>query len=293
MRIIPAIITASLVAVLLMLPCAAQIVPAVAPAEATSGNPSVAPYKWAGLLIIPSPTKDDAKRAVFCTAQFVASNVLLTAGHCIRNVADNPDGPWPDPTKGAFWLQYQNDSGTPFHILCAKTNPLWSLPANYDSLSKTQQAAAVDAAQQHDYAMVLVDGRSPTGTVPYALDWRGKYNYADRIGYPNDILDGAIIQDAPGVVFFGSDIPIGQYSSPNLVMQWGPITDATEGMSGGGWIANLSQSEGPGKNVLIAVTSFGAVTEDGTQIFPGGTFAAYLTAAEFDPLLSSVSNGCR
>jgi hypothetical protein len=27
--------------------------------------------------------------------------------------------------------------------------------------------------------------------------------------------------------------------------------------------------------------------------YPGGEFAAYLTAAEFDPLLTFVSNGCK
>jgi hypothetical protein len=77
------------------------------------------------------------------------------------------------------------------------------------------------------------------------------------------------------------------------VMQWGPVTDATEGMSGGAWVANISQTEGAGKNVLIAVTSFGATTQSGTPLFPGGTFAAYLKAAEFNPLLSYVSNGCK
>jgi hypothetical protein len=49
---------------------------------------------------------------------------------------------------------------------------------------------------------------------------------------------------------------------------------------------------GANNNILIAVTSFGADYQ-GTNPFPGGTFAAYLTAAEFNPLLASVSNGCK
>ena len=70
-----------------------------------------------------------------CTAQFIAPQVLLTAGHCIKDLETNPTGPWPDPTKGTFWLQYQNNQGTPFKIVCAAPNPLWTLPANYSSMS--------------------------------------------------------------------------------------------------------------------------------------------------------------
>jgi hypothetical protein len=274
-------------------PASAQILPNVAAAEATTGNPSVAPFKWSGLLIIPDPTQKEPDRVSLCTAQFIAPTVLLTAAHCIRDLDESPNGPWSDPAKGTFWLQYQNDSGTPFKIVCAATNALWKMPANYDSLTSKQKQTASNTASEHDFAMVLVNGTSPTGVMPYALDWKGKYTYAYRIGYPGDIFDAAIIQEAPGIVFFANDIPTGEWSSPNFVMQWGPITDATQGMSGGAWVANISQTEGAGKNVLIAVTSFGAETSEGTQLFPGGTFAAYLTAAEFNPLLSYVSNGCR
>jgi hypothetical protein len=74
---------------------------------------------------------------------------------------------------------------------------------------------------------------------------------------------------------------------PNLVVQWQSITDFTNGSSGGAWITNFNTTEGPNNNQLIAVTSFGNAR------FPGATFAAYLTAAEFNPLLSSVLNGCK
>ena len=267
--------------------------PNVAAQEATTGNPSVAPFKWAGLLVIPSASQQNQNVGALCTAQFIASNVLLTAGHCIKDISTNPTGPWPDPTKGTFWLQYQNDSGTWFKIVCAATNPLWTLPANYSAMTEDQQNDALNTAFQHDYAMVLIDGYSPTGVMPYALDWKGKYDFANRIGYPGDIFDAAIIQMAPGIVFFGSDIPFGQWASPKFVVQWGPVTDATQGMSGGAWVANMSANEGAGKNVLIAVTSFGPETKQGKPLFPGGTFAAYLTAAEFNPLLKSVQNGCK
>jgi hypothetical protein len=269
--------------------------------EQTMGNPSQAPYKWAGLLIIPSPTPQHPNESFLCTAQFIRPNVLLTAGHCLKDLPSNPTGPWPDVTKGAFYLQYQNGAGTQFNIVCGETNPLWTYPSNYPAMTPAQQQTAQTNAQQHDYAMILVDKVSPTGVMNYQLDWKGKYTFADRIGYPGDILDGTVIQDAPGVIFPSDAIPLGVNSSPNLVVQWGPVTDATEGMSGGAWVANSSDTEGPGKNVLIAVTSFGVsltvkptLNVPGAVIsaYPGGTFAAYLTAAEFNPLLDDVSKGC-
>jgi hypothetical protein len=272
------------------------VAPRVNPAEATSGNPSQAPYKWVGLLLIPAPTPDEPGLLSGCTAQFIAPKVLLTAGHCIKDLETSPTGPWPDPTKGTFWLQYQNNQGTAFKIVCAAANPSWTLPSNFNALTQQQQIAAFVAATQHDFAMVLVDHASPTGVMPYALDWKGKVKFAWRVGYPADILGGDIVQRVGGFVFFADAIPMGTWSLPNLVVQWGPITDATHGMSGGGWIANLSATEGPDKNVLVGVTSGsppGPARLGNSQEFPGGAFAAYLTAAEFNPLLAFVSNGCR
>jgi hypothetical protein len=261
--------------------------------EATSGNPSVAPFKWAGLLIIPDPTDKSPNLIELCTAEFITPSVVVTAGHCLRDLSEKPVGPWPDVTKGTFWLQYQNQTGTPFNIVCGEVNPGWALPSNFNSLSDDDQATALVTAYQHDYAMLLINGKSPTGTMPYALDWKGQYTHAARIGYPGDILEGTVIQKAPGVVFPATALPFGLESAPNLVVQWGPITDATQGMSGGAWVAHPDPNEGAGNNVLIAVTSFGPVTNSGKQKYPGGTFAAYLTAAEFNPLLQSVENGCR
>jgi hypothetical protein len=212
----------------------------------------------------------------------------MTAGHCLRDLQETPNGPWPDPSTMAFWLQFQNDEiSQAFRIVCGKTNPLWELPANYASLPKAQQNAAMNTAFQHDYAMLLVNGTSPTGSMPYALDWKGKVNYAVRVGYPDDILNAAIVQQDGGYVFFSTDIPMGPDSLPNIVVQWGPITNFTHGSSGGAWIANFDLSNGANSNILIAVTSF-----DST-LFPGAIFASYLTAAEFNPLLNSVQNGCK
>ena len=122
-------------------------------------------------------------------------------------------------------------------------------------MSKQQQTAAFAAAMQHDFSMILVDHRSPTGVMPYQLDWKGKFKFAWRIGYPADILGGDIVQRVGGVLFFADAIPLGSWSLSNLAVQWGPITDATHGMSGGAWVTNLNGTEGDGKNVLVAVTS--------------------------------------
>lgn len=254
----------------------------------TTGNPSVAPLKWVGLLINPTPTQNKPGQFDGCSGQFIKPNIVLTAAHCIKNIATNPTGPWYDLTKQKFVLQYQNGEGShTFKTLCAAANSQWTLPSNFSSLNKAQQGAALRAASEHDYAMVLVDGDSPTGTMPYMLDWKGKAEKAVRVGYAADILDGEIIQQARGIVFFSDAIPMFPESPPNLVVHWQSITDFTDGSSGGAWITNFSTEEGPGKNVLIAVTSFR------NDDYPGATLGAYLTAAEFNPLLDYVSNGCK
>ncbi|HYA73643.1 MAG TPA: hypothetical protein VEF36_10865 [Roseiarcus sp.] len=213
--------------------------------------------------------------------------MLLTAAHCLKDLPANQAGPWPDVTKGTFWLQYQNQQGTPFKILCGAANPLWALPANYASMTPAEKNDAQRIAYQHDFAMILVDGTSPTGVMPYALDWKGNVSYATRVGYAGDILDGQIIQKSGGAVFFADAIPMLPKSYPNIVVQWAPVTDLTAGASGGAWIANFSTTEGTSKNILVAVTSFQFLS------YPGGEGAAYLTSAEFNPLLAFVSNGCK
>ncbi len=107
------------------------------------------------------------------------------------------------------------------------------------------------------------------------------------VGYAGDILDGQIIQDSHGIVFFADAIPMFGQSLPSLVVHWQSRTDLTSGTSGGGWIANFSGTEAATNNVLIAVTSF---SDSG---YPGAEMATYLTAAEFNPLLTYVSNGCK
>lgn len=272
----------------------AQVGASTAPETLFSGNPSLAPYKWVGMLQNPTPTKQHPNAYAYCTGQFITPKVVLTAGHCLKDLDSSPTGPGFDLSKSTFILQYQNGTGSQtYKIVCGATNPLWAYPSNFASLSAAQKLAAEVTAWQHDFAMFLVDGTSQTGVMPYALDWKGKANYAYRIGYPENILADQIVQVAPGVVFSADALPLGPYASPNLVVQWGPVTDATQGMSGGAWVVNPNATEGPNNNILIAVTSFSPINGFNAPVFPGGTFAPYLTAAEFNPLLTSVSNGCK
>jgi hypothetical protein len=254
----------------------------------SSGNPSLAPLKWVGMLINPTPTKQSPRAVVECTAQFIKPNVVLTAAHCVKDVTEDPTGPWYDLTKQYFVLQFQNGEGSrTFKTVCAATNPLWKVPDNYKSLSEEEQNKAFLAAAQHDYAMILVNGTSPTGVMPYKLDWKGNYSGATRVGYAANILDGKIIQQSHGVVFFADDIPMFKPADvPNLVVHWQRVIGLTSGTSGGAWIANFSTEEADDKNALIAVTSFSNAT------FPGAEMGADLRAAEFNPLLDYVSKGC-
>ncbi|THD48270.1 MAG: hypothetical protein E7774_03235 [Bradyrhizobium sp.] len=265
----------------------AQVIPDTSPAEANIGNPSLAPLKWVGLLAIPDPTDKNPLSIVECTGEFIKPNVVLTAAHCLRDLPENQTGPWPDVTKGTFWLQYQNQQGTPFKVLCGAVNPLWTLPSNFASLSDDDKDDAKLVAYQHDFAMLLIDGQSPTGVMPYMLDWKGKYGYATRVGYSSDILNGQVVEKAGGAVFFADAIPMLAKSFPAIVVQWAPTTELTSGSSGGAWIANFNTTEGANQNLLIAVTSFSF------DDYPGGEGAAYLTAKEFNPLLDFVSKGCQ
>jgi hypothetical protein len=270
----------------------AQVGNSTAPETLTTGDPSVAPFKWAGMVEYHGLQDKPGISHPLCTGEFITANVVLTAAHCLN---DPDDLGSIDPKTMTFWLQYQNGQATKiFNVSCGLTNPLWVVPDQtpWSNMTADDQNAVWLKVDPHDFAMLLVSGGpSPTGQIPVALDWKGKYTFADRIGYPDNILGGRVIQKVGGVVFFSDAIPL--RDNPNEVVQWGPVTDATQGMSGGAWVANRDTTRKTYDPILIAVTSYSPINKYNESIFPGGTFAAYLTAAEFNPLLQKVSNGCK
>lgn len=88
----------------------------------STGNPSLAPLKWVGMVINPTPTQKDPNLVNECTGQFIKPNIVLTAGHCVKDIITNPTGPWYDLSKQTFVLQYQNGEGShTFKTICAAT----------------------------------------------------------------------------------------------------------------------------------------------------------------------------
>ena len=261
----------------------------LAQAVTAPNDPKVAPFRWAGVLETPitAEQQQNLRKAPYCTAQFITDNVLLTAGHCLNDLDKNPTGFWYDLTKASFILQYSDGDGlASFRVKCGRTSPLWKYPPNYKSMSESDREKAFWTSAEHDFAMVLVDGTSPTGHMSYALDWKGKYTSAALIGYPDDLLSGNYIQQTEGRVLFANVLEPDFANYPNLVAHLGTSNQFTHGASGGAWVFTDPTTHA---STLIAVTSafpYG-------RTLAGANFAAYLTAAEFNPLLQSVSNGCK
>lgn len=251
-----------------------------------TGNPTVAPVKWVGLVM----TKLGQKKIEYCTGQFIAPRVVLTAGHCVKDIDKNT---WNDVNNMTFVLQFQNGEGSHvYKVVCTAALDAYAHPANYASLSEDEQQSADLASHQNDYAMLLVDSDSLTGTMPWQGDWKGKWLGATRIGYPGDILNGEIVQQAHGIVFFADAIPIftsdgTTQSYPNLVVHWQRNTKITQGSSGGAWVVNFNPDEGQGNNIAISVSSF-LMTD-----FAGAMFGPYLTAANMNALLQFTQKGCK
>jgi Trypsin len=238
-----------------------------------AGNVSTAPLKWVGMLY------GEMKSGGFdCTGQFVAPRVVLTAAHCVQN---NLTGEWYDTTKMRFWLQYQNKNFShQYRVICSARLDGW-IPTVSRNATDQDKFVAIQDAFAYDFAMLLVDGDSVTGTFKVALDAAGTYGTAEQVGYPAAIDSGKYAQQDEG--FLGQ-----RFFPPNVLALWHSNEKMTEGTSGGAWVANPSSTEGPQNNLLVGITSFGNPT-----LWPRTTFGPYLKSNDYAKLLNFVSNGCR
>jgi hypothetical protein len=241
-----------------------------------TGNPSTAPLKWSGLLVIHDVEQEGKRSNMSCTAQFIAPRVILTAAHCVQ---DYKTGVWYDLNEMYFLLQYQNGQYSQLYrpVCLSRFDGWFPLPAGKQSAAEI--ALAFADRFQWDYAMILLDHDSPTGYFNWDVDWSGKYQKATMTGYPLAVLNGQIIQIVDGVLHFASD----RHNVVELVHA--ERTNIAQGASGGAWVANFSKEEAANHNSVLSVSSYLLSRS------PGISFGPYLTA-DYRKLLDHVSRGC-
>ncbi len=192
-----------------------------------SGDVSGVPLKWAGKLFYQQPDG-----GYVCSGQFISTNVVLTAAHCLR---DDATGDWFDDF--VFSLQFNRGRSTANYA--------------YDCVMTKRGWVMADGSQWNfDYGLLRVVGSSRTGHFGWHANWLpDTYRRGTKVGYPSDILNGLVIQMDSGPV---ADVA---GEEDMLSLAHGNPRNAG-GSSGGAWVGNFSRSTaGANSNRVISVTS--------------------------------------
>jgi hypothetical protein len=222
-----------------------------------TGDVNVIPLRWMGQLFYTNPAQDGFR----CSAQFISTNVILTAAHCVR---DHKTGQFYNDFR--FALQYHNgDYSRLYGYRCVATKNGW-VGNDYSHYG-------------YDYAMLLADSPSVTGWFGMTWDWQGKYNNATKLGYPKGIIGGKLIQVDAGPLDFEE---FGQ----NVISLHHGRNEEQGGTSGGAWVADFSYSSAASSNHIISVSSH--TRGDDESVLYGPYFDD-----NFRELFDYVSRGCR
>jgi hypothetical protein len=192
-------------------------------AERSSGAIGTRPLYWAGKILYTMPDGRDS----WCSAQFIARNLVLTAAHCVTRDKD-----W--VKNLTFALEFENE--------------------RYVHLYRTRCFAVLngwftedESKWGYDFAVALTTEESQTGSFGQHTNWGGTYTTATTIGYPQTMQDGEVIQVDSGPVTLLGDIAQLHHG----------VTLSQKGRSGGAWVGKFSGSKGDNKNnYAISVNSF-------------------------------------
>jgi hypothetical protein len=226
-----------------------------------SGNVRNYPQTMVGRLYF-NASGDKPGWGHLCTAQFVASNVILTASHCVQD--DKP--PYAYHSNYLFSLQYEQGA--------ASKKYGWKCQANM-----TGWAQPNDGRYLWDYAMIMTDAPSEVGWFGLQWNWSGKYNRATKIGYPSGSFKGEIIQVDPGPIVL----------KDRLVEMHHGNKDIQHGSSGGAYVGDYSTTFANNANHLISSESFSLGEAGETS---GVSYGPYYTDDIFK-LYNYTKAGCR
>lgn len=209
-----------------------------------------APEKWMGKLFFRDPGGDS-----YCSAQFVAPDVVLTAAHCVQSDAGVYFRDF------VFALQYNKGKSLSLHrARCVAAFDQYSAVGNFPA--------------EWDYAMILVDRQSSVGHFGVMAPYQGQKGLL--LGYPGKIQKGEALSKVKAILegFDGLMIQSAEHGNKNF----------TEGSSGGAWVYNPSTQAGDDTNLIVGITRGGLPQDPVWVMGPTMEF--------FGDLFDHVSGGC-